>query len=526
MAKKNKSLLESIGKIETTEEFFRVFEEKKTIYQESTDKWLVCREKLKELPVVKKPSGCLRICSLIVGVALYFYKPILSLVAAVCFVFLYIMDKKKQKKYEEYRSKREPIESAMKKEKKVQNEIENFLKEMVIYGFQVIQNIPIPSDSITKKNYYEKYNQLSEIGEIERKIGEETDRLKQFNLRKRLIDSKLKYFYENVILRENDSDVVECFREQLKEAEKQGNYDMLRCENSRNSNKGFRYVNSIPLYKAQLKDNRMESYIQQFNNTLNMDISGIIRSVDKDKLAEQTKIMHGLVQVAHAEYAEMADLCKKVKVALNYARTCAYRNIYLGSEAVTFVSRLTGVDDNRIEKEDLKLLDIEIPDANISITGIEADISSLAINTAFNKLGTSLEYLMSSRQTRKYAKENPKTALGLAAASAIGSAIQVANEERNRVIEQNQNIQCELVNDFQRIIDNYADCQAKLMRAIELVSEIRRANDGFMTMYTNLHPIMFNRDKMMALGSVEVIAMKKDLLEAAQQYKRINTAKL
>lgn len=516
----------NIEKIGTLEELFKVFKEQDGIFQASADRWTDYGTELDNLPVKEEPSGLLKIVFVVAGIACLFFMPLLSVPAAIGAIVYYKRDKDKQRQYEEYVSTRAAIVAKMEREGKLQDETEAYLIQLIVHGYQVLEKIPIEDDAITKDNYFERYSTLEKFWQLEQKISAQTDKEKQFEMRKSLVDSKLKLFYEMAILQEQESGVSESLERQLMAAKQKKDYAILRSEDNSDSNVGLQYVNSLPTYKAQLEDNRMAPYLEQFDYTANMDVSGFIRSIDKDKLVQQTQDMHGLLQAAKAEYAEMGDLCQKVKVALGYARTCAYRNIYLGNEAVMFVSRLAGVEDNKVETQDLQLLNFKLPNLNVTLKDINANIGSKAVQAAFNNLDKSLKNLTGSRQTRQFAKENPKAAAGLALASAVGSAIMAANEERARVIDANQKAQKKMVKNFKKIATGYTECQTNLLRAIELIGEIRTANEGFMAMYKELLPVLFDRDKMLALGPVEVMQMKQDLLKAAQQYNRISNAKL
>ena len=234
---------------------------------------------------------------------------------------------------------------------------------------------------------------------------------------RRYIDDKITFLYTHSLRKEVSKEVYDEFKQQLLEAEP-GNM-ALRKETTDKNSKGISEIFRIPKYKEMLDDDHLTPIVDKFNAVANRDTRGLIFQ-DTDKKAQQTKDMNKLLKAANFEYNELITINNRVSYALDYARGCAYRNIYLASELINYVlgsSRgggLTSVKDS---------MNISSIDATVDVNSYKLNESSMdsAMNVIANISDTILSSIDNKEMERFISKNWGRPSLPASSLSELAS---------------------------------------------------------------------------------------------------------
>ncbi|MGM9735916.1 MAG: hypothetical protein ACI3ZL_05845 [Candidatus Cryptobacteroides sp.] len=124
-------------------------------------------------------------------------------------------------------------------------------------------------------------------------------------------------------------------------------------------------------YKQLLENNRIEAIMNSLNDNKKMDTSGFFRSVSVSKLETQTEIYASLLKTLKSEYEELQSISEKMNTILDYVRSCAYRNLYLGSELINIVRNNGG--GGKLEKQE-DLINI----GQLNLSAISSDVKHIS----------------------------------------------------------------------------------------------------------------------------------------------------
>lgn len=305
-------------------------------------------------------------------------------------------------------------------------------------------------------------------------------------------------------------EVYDEFKQQLLEAEP-GNM-ALRKETTDKNSKGISEIFRIPKYKEMLDDDHLTPIVDKFNAVANRDTRGLIFQ-DTDKKAQQTKDMNKLLKAANFEYNELITINNRVSYALDYARGCAYRNIYLASELINYVlgsSRgggLTSVKDS---------MNISSIDATVDVNSYKLNESSM--DSAMNVIANISDTILSSidnKEMERFISKNPKAALGAAVVTgilALGAGIKTYYKN----LEANAEAQSKITDGIKAISEGYTKGKSQMLRKIEILGGIVKCNDGFMAVYEPL------REKVFDNGDLNLTKM--DIMQfaaAAKEYSKV-----
>lgn len=272
---------------------------------------------------------------------------------------------------------------------------------------------------------------------------------------------------------------------------------------------------AVTEYLQLLNDNKMSGILAELDSAKAMDTSGVFRKVSLHKLTEQTDIYRRLYQAAVYEYRELQDLAGKMNVLLDYLRSCAYRNLYLGSELLNIVRDNAGGGG-------LQKIDESIPVSTIGLNS--AVFKELTVSYDFgvvlSSFGQRIGSLSKSKSYKKLAIKNPKAAIGIQALALAGSIIEHYENKRNQKIDSQLEMQKQLMKLFPRIVSGYNEAQPVIVRSLELARAIVEVNKGFIKLYAPLRDKVYSESGM--VSRQEIV----ELAAAMKAYNKISKTKL
>lgn len=379
--------------------------------------------------------------------------------------------------------------------------------------------IPICPEAIDNGNFKRCKALTKEAIEMLASIETESDDNRKAEIRRKLADIKLQIFYSASILAESgayatEKDFMENFFSPLEKTFSDNNWNRMRCDKDESviiEGKSLKIYHKIPKFISLLNKNNMTPIVDNLENVKDIDTTKFFGFVqDKDKLAQKTNLLKSLYNAARQEYSELSDIMNKVNYLLKYARVCAYRNIYLGAELLNVIRENSGGAGLETAKN---FIDTDLEDETIVVNDcdIKMDTAGIVLDSLSN-IGNSFA------NNFDYVVENPKESIGIAALTAVGNLI----TERNRVINNNLDIQQQIVSRIPEIMDSYEAGQANTLRAIEILKAIIKANSGFTAIYAPLRNKVFEDNN---LSGVTVKEMQQ-LVRATSEYNKISKAEL
>lgn len=380
-------------------------------------------------------------------------------------------------------------------------------------------SVPIRTGAINDANFKSCKKLSKEAIEMLASIKNESEENSKAEIRRTLADMKLQIFYSASILAESgayatEEDFMENFFSPLEKTFSDNNWNRMRCDKDESviiEGKSLKIYHKIPKFISLLNKNNMTPIVDNLENVKDIDTTKFFGFVqDKDKLAQKTSLLKSLYNAARQEYSELSDIMKKVNYLLKYARVCAYRNIYLGAELLNVIRDNSGGAGLETAKNFIDT-DLEGETIVVNDCDIKMDTAGIVLDSLSN-IGNSFA------NNFDFVVENPKESIGIAALTAVGDLI----TERNRVINNNLDIQQQIVSRIPEIMDSYEAGQANTLRAIEILKAIIKANSGFTAIYAPLRKKVFEDNN---LSGVTVKEMQQ-LARATSEYNKISKAEL
>lgn len=383
---------------------------------------------------------------------------------------------------------------------------------VITLGFKETFNIPMNDDSIDSRNYEYAWNTYFELLKLSEEREKTTNPLHRKKIYDEIADKKLEIFYMASIKGEAKDDVYSEFERQLQYASSTQNINLLRQELPASQSIGANLLLQIDDFKWMLEDNKMEPILQKFKYVKNKDTHsdwGDWTSVDK--LNEQTNDLQALYHTAKYEYDELTKLGEKISYALDFARICAYRNLYLGIELLNYIRNNAGGKNLTTQKDNVDFSEIY----SLEQMGI-GQVNGIGINDFMSNFSDIMQVVCNNSTLIRYMKTNKKVAIGAAAVAGVFAYL----EARNQKIEQNSQTQKQLVIQIRNIADGYSDGQAQLIRELEIIQAIVKSNKGFMAIYSDLAEKTFKQ------GYTPNKKEMNELCIAINEYKKISDTKI
>lgn len=380
-----------------------------------------------------------------------------------------------------------------------------------------ILSVPIDDNAIAYEDRHEAEQLMQEHYSLVEKYRATEDVTEKLQLRSEVTNSKLRLFYLLSIKGESHY-TYPVFEQQLHKAESTGNYGLMRVEVK--DKVADMHFNKLQQYTALLNDNKMTPILSELNNVKDIDTKGFLGMQSVDALAEKTELLQDLLREASAEYNELSRINNNIGYLLEYLRVCAYRNIYLGAELLNYLRDNAGGKSLTTEKGTVDMK-IELENIDISFDSLKMDVIGNLTNSVSNCIEEGTK-MLENKEMVNFMKSNPKAAIALAAGAAAINLVDNFVTERNEKIKLNNKIQKDAVKNIKLMVDNYTKGQSQLLRAIEIIKAIKKANDGYMNVYEPLRHKVFDE------GQLTSVTMKElqQMAMATKEYNKISQAKL
>lgn len=381
--------------------------------------------------------------------------------------------------------------------------------DILRFGINHELGLPCPSNAVNYAAYRNIKDFYLKCLKKQNLISNATD--DKIYLSRQLMDEKLRFLY-NVSLKAEVSPLVyKEFKKQISHG--QSNISVLRSELPQTKSKGYTLVQDMPSYDEFLNRDGLAPIIEEFEAVCNRDTSFLLFFTDSEKKAQQTDDLRKLVIVAKESYDELLKVNKKLSYVLEFVRGCTYRNIYLGAELLNFVRNLHGGGSLEKQQDTINLAKISTRVLNTDISVAKTNLS----DTAFSTLSSLSDIVHRDRNLTKFTMENPKVSLGIAAVVTIGNVIEAYQANRRAYAE----VQEKLCDSIGKIADGYTEGRGQMLRVVEIIKAIIKANRGFMSIYEPLSKKVYDEGEL-CLSKEE----QTNLSAVINKYKEISEAKI
>ena len=376
--------------------------------------------------------------------------------------------------------------------------------------------IPIPKASINESTWDNLSGKLDELVRLysEYKNVSDDENVKR-DKAMRFFDAKLQFFYDVSVRCEAGTSVFREFDTQLKNAIASKNVYLLRKDPEESSllqAKEYSFASKLEGFKASANRMDISRLMNQYNAVKDMDTSGFLGFANVDKLARKTENLQKVYAPIKDEYDRLRRLSNDINYYLTYARTVAYRNIYLGVELLNYIRDNVG-GKSLMTQKDTVITNKAMVVGSVSGDALHMDSMENVANTLNGLLTDTLE----DKQLRKFVMNNPKMAAGAAALAVVGGFL----NERIDKINNNNEMQKQLITSIGQMVDGFNSGKAGMLRAVEVIKALSKANIGFLAIYAPL------RDKFFIEGcTVATMRDLQNLAKATQEYKHISDTKL
>lgn len=275
-------------------------------------------------------------------------------------------------------------------------------------------------------------------------------------------------------------------------------------------------MENLPSFRALIEDDHLTPLVEEFEEVANRstDKEGFFSFLtDSGKNAAKSEDMQRLTQAANEEFNEMKNISERVFYLLAYVRGCAYRNLYLASELVYYVTEKKKGGGLSVVHDEVDYDVLDLPGLEMDTTDLNADYAGEAIDALFGVAG----HVLSSEGGLQFVTKNPKFAAGAAAIVWAGSLIGSYLGEKAA----NAEFQSQMIEAMGKISEGYAFGKANTLRAIEIIGAIAKSNMGFMAIYEPLRERVFEKEDF-NLTQIEIMA----LVKAANEFKKTAKASI
>lgn len=380
-----------------------------------------------------------------------------------------------------------------------------------------VSGLPIPQNAIFDgKGERSAKRLLRKISKLNKKLAiTQKDTPKHWRYKQKLYEAKLDVFYLISLRGESQQNlaIYKSFNTAYHNAKAQGNYNLMRVDSDESTimQNGITPVMSdINKWQNALKNDKTVNYSKQIKQIKNMDVSGLFGLTSTSKLSSQTRAYSDLVNAALGEARELATANNALNNALLQIRLCAYRNLYLGVELLNYLRENTGGGSLTTEHSQFHVANVPMQNISLNISTITIDYNRIS-NMAMQGFDTAMNALSDLGF-----EPGDGASIVVGSIAAIGAGIMERASKLSANMEQ-QNRLCDALN---RIIPQIQSGQAGLLRTIEVMQAIVKANNGFMKIYA---PI---RDKVFVTHQPVSVIDINALVQATSAYNKISNSKI
>lgn len=376
-------------------------------------------------------------------------------------------------------------------------------------------SIPIPRKAINENTWEEMDGKLDDLVASYSQYKDASAESLKKEMSRNFFNKKLEFFYNESIRNEAGCNVYKKFEEQLHRAISTMDFNLLRMDFDEKAllvSKEYDFSTKVQSYKGIVEKMDISYLMKQYDIIKDMETSGFLGFTNIDKLASKTQNLQKLYAPIKGEYDRLRKVSDEVNYYLTFVRTVAYRNIYLGVELLNYIRDNAGGKSLISQKDKVDAGDAMNVD---KVTSDRLQMDSM--NNVANTLNGLMSNALEDKQLRKFVMNNPKMAAGAAALAVVGNLL----GERIEKIENNNELQKQLITSINQMVDGYNSGKAGLLRAIEVIKALSKANIGFLALYAPL------RDKFFVEECTTASMMDlQNLAKATQEYKHISDTKL
>ena len=399
--------------------------------------------------------------------------------------------------------------------KQAERQIDNIIARqcnVMVFAIKNVLGIPCPPNAVDKENYRRVkslYLALKQKQDYMNKLKANNEDVSERLLE--LTNLKLEFFYSFSLAAEVQPHVYDEFAMMLKR--NAVNNSKRRKELPKGT--GRNDIESLPMCKQMLNNDSLSPVVSKFEAVSNRDTSNDFLSfmTSTKKKSQQTQEMQNLVEEAKEVYDKLMKINDKVSYALDYARACAYRNLYLGAELINYVRTTKGGTTLTTVKDGTDMVDLGNQVQHVDLSNCNTSAMDAALNTLAS-MGTTV---MNNDYLKKAVMKNPKMTAGIAAVAALGSAAVSYFDN----LSANADAQKNMIHAIHEISEGYIEGKANMLRAIEIIGAIVKCNDGFMSIYEPLRQRVFEQGDV-NLSKQDIV----ELAEAINKYKKVSDSKI
>lgn len=449
-----------------------------------------------------------------------------GIISLIITAITWYFDGKAQKQYEEdldaykdYVKTKTSLEQIYNNLSQSQEQVENSIVSLCnqrdeVLAFAIRTCLTIPFATVVFQDYkdYDKVKQayLKLLAEQDM-VEQQTDPKRQMAERKKLMDAKLQFLYVYSLGENLSPEVYKEFNALYKK--RNSNPMILRQDLPKATSRGWREIFSAKTYKATIERLSISNAIDGFQQVCQRDTKMLLFLDSSDKKTQQTKDMQQFVLKAKEGYDTMADINKKVAYALDFARGCAFRNIYLGAELVNYVKSKRKGGGLTKNSDMVEMGTVSNDGMSIDTLSLNESVGGAALGTVMSMADT----VLNNKDMMQLVKNNPKMAAGIAAVAAITSGVVTYFKNMSA----NAEAQKQLADSMRDIATGFEAGKAGILRSVEIIAAIVKANQGFMRIYEPLRKRVFDE------GDLNVT--DKDLMilsKATKEYTNISHSKI
>ncbi len=383
-------------------------------------------------------------------------------------------------------------------------------KDVLIHCIRTVLGLPIMYDGNMSDSEYTSIRQLYfEMFALKNDINTADTNEDSNSRTEKYLNEKLLFFY-NVSMRKGikNDDIYSKMANQVTLYGRCANANILRQESnimSKNINESFSTIEYDKNFLLSKKD-PLKKYVYKFKDLLfNTDTKGILGFTSKSKQIERNAELHDIVVSAQNEYNKLKPIADNLDFLLNNLRACAYRNLYLGVELINYYRKNAGGSTLSIEHDE-----IMIQKKGGYYNQYHAENTS-GLDVIFGGLDK-IDKLMDSSQLLGSA--------AFVAGVAFAPLALLGNHIDN--VSKNEKDAHDMQAKLERTAKDYIDKTGEMLRSIEIVEAIYKANQGFMTIYEPLREKVFVQHKIEDVSQMNII----ELATAIKQYKKISDSKI
>lgn len=387
--------------------------------------------------------------------------------------------------------------------------------------------LPFPASGLNMENYHDVKAEYKKLVGLQNSAKAYKQKSKRIDTLRNLMNAKLDFFYEYTLPVETAPEVYKMFARQLK---KKDENDMLLRREVPHSRKMKKMKVEVLGYRCELSTTDFDSILDYFNSIYNRSTrqSILFFLTDTEKKAKQTKDMYKVARQAGKVYDALVEKIRKTALVLDYARTWAYHNVYLGVELVNFVRETSGGGSMRKAVDKASVTSTDTTALAVKTSDLKMDVSDKGVRGGLAKVDKDIQstarFLFSSKEMRQWSSENLNSSLALVGVSAavsfawnFGGMIM----DYFKKVNANADAQYKMVEYMNNLSVAYERSVGEIMRSIEIIEALSECNKGFAAIYEPL------REKVLVGGEVNLTRQEiAPLAQAINKYKQVTESKL